>query len=657
MKRKLWLIAAAAMICAVMFAVGVSAADYTAADGFAGGMGTEADPYQIATAEQLAYLAESVNSGTTYEGQYIKLTADIVLNDTSADNWTSTAKQWTPIGTSSKPFSGTFDGGKHTISGMHINSEYSGLFGFINDADIKNIHVSESYICSSTYAGGIVAYCYGTCTFTNCTNNGDVSASNSAGGIVGRCRDNATATIINCTNSGTISDGDYIGGIIGNCRNNSTVTVINCINSGTVSADFSAGGIAGTCCPYSSLTITDCTSSSTISATSFAGGIIGSCYANTTVTVTNCINSSTVSAYNAGGIIGGNYSSISITITVSKCTNSGNISASNSAGGIVGAYTSSLTITHCANHGMVASDRAGGIVGDSESGSTVKLWNCYNTGTSPYGIDIAYKIYNGEIINCYNTVTLSGSTIVESILGNAIVQNCYYLAIGSHDANGPALTEEQMKSPASFVGFDFTNIWTMGGADYPYPVFRSVATGAKTDALPPTIFAQTNSLSIPIGETAALFVSASVSDGGALSYQWYVSDTESGTGTAIPDAADAGYVPPTTTAGVQYYYVVITNTNTNATGSQTASVTSAVMQLSVGQKKLYTITGSLLTFGDASDVTIELLLGDEVVKTVTVEATTGAGTYSIPDVEAGTYTVRVSKSKHVTREYEVTVGN
>ena len=65
MKRKLWLIAAAAMICAVMFAVGVSAADYTAADGFAGGMGTEADPYQIATAEQLAYLAESVKFVST----------------------------------------------------------------------------------------------------------------------------------------------------------------------------------------------------------------------------------------------------------------------------------------------------------------------------------------------------------------------------------------------------------------------------------------------------------------------------------------------------------------------------------------------------------------------------------------------------------------
>ena len=108
---------------------------------------------------------------------------------------------------------------------------------------------------------------------------------------------------------------------------------------------------------------------------------------------------------------------------------------------------------------------------------------------------------------------------------------------------------------------------------------------------------------------------------------------------------------------MQYYYVIITNTNANATGLQTASVKSAVMPLTVGAKKLYTISGSLITYGDAADVTIELLLNGEVIRTVPVADTTGTDTYSIDGVEAGTYTMRVSKPKHVTREYEVTVGN
>ncbi|MBR4721343.1 MAG: hypothetical protein IK057_06235, partial [Clostridia bacterium] len=54
--------------------------DGSIADGFESGTGTESDPYIIKTASQLAYLAQSVNSGTTYEGQYIKLANDIVLN-------------------------------------------------------------------------------------------------------------------------------------------------------------------------------------------------------------------------------------------------------------------------------------------------------------------------------------------------------------------------------------------------------------------------------------------------------------------------------------------------------------------------------------------------------------------------------------------------
>lgn len=104
----------------------------------------------------------------------------------------------------------------------------------------------------------------------------------------------------------------------------------------------------------------------------------------------------------------------------------------------------------------------------------------------------------------------------------------------------------------------------------------------RIDAEVPVIFAQTHSSACRTGDDTALFVSASVTDGGALSYQWYVSDTSDGDGDAIEGAVSAGYKPQTDTDGVKYYYVIITNTNPAATGSQTASVRSEEMALTVG---------------------------------------------------------------------------
>lgn len=98
--------------------------DFTAAD-FAGGSGTKDDPYQIATAKQLAKLASEVNSGVpgqTHSGEYFKLTAPIDLS----------GKRWIPIGygnASSKAFSGYFDGNNQVITGayMWMNGEITSV--------------------------------------------------------------------------------------------------------------------------------------------------------------------------------------------------------------------------------------------------------------------------------------------------------------------------------------------------------------------------------------------------------------------------------------------------------------------------------------------------------------------------------------------------
>ena len=94
------------------------------------GNGTEKRPYKIETGEDLALLAQKVNAGTDYAEKFFELTADIDLG----------SQAWTPIGTFTSdeegnethyPFSGTFNGNGHTVSGLYADTEYmASLFSF-----------------------------------------------------------------------------------------------------------------------------------------------------------------------------------------------------------------------------------------------------------------------------------------------------------------------------------------------------------------------------------------------------------------------------------------------------------------------------------------------------------------------------------------------
>jgi uncharacterized protein YodC (DUF2158 family) len=109
----------------------------------------------------------------------------------------------------------------------------------------------------------------------------------------------------------------------------------------------------------------------------------------------------------------------------------------------------------------------------------------------------------------------------------------------------------------------------------------TVTVNALTNAEIPNITNQPSDIVITVGGTATLSVTASVPRG-TLSYQWYesTSKTNSG-GTLIAGATSATYIPPTDTMGVRYYYCVITNTDTTATGNQTATITSNAVTVTV----------------------------------------------------------------------------
>ena len=222
------------------------------------GKGTADDPYLIEDAEDLAKVTGS--------GHYA-LANDIDLTDTKY-----AGKSITPA--LSDAFSGTFDGNRHTISGLCINTKSKngvGLFGTVNGASIQNLKVEGSVTgTNSGFVGGIVGKTQGNVTITNCSFTGSVSAtksgsSNGAGGIVGRVNA-GTLKVENCANHATVTaEKASAAGIIGHGGTNE-VTITNCYNDGAISGQWYPSGICAQNTNDTS-TIQECFNSGSISNT------------------------------------------------------------------------------------------------------------------------------------------------------------------------------------------------------------------------------------------------------------------------------------------------------------------------------------------------------------------------------------------------------
>jgi len=127
----------------------------------------DANSVSISSAEELKAFAAEVNAGNSYDGVTVTLTADITLNDINFEFDSNgdliksgLPDNWTPIGTSIAPFSGVFNGGGHTISGLYSVSDdgFVGLFGHIVDGSVEGVNLTNSYVSGGYYAGGIVGY-------------------------------------------------------------------------------------------------------------------------------------------------------------------------------------------------------------------------------------------------------------------------------------------------------------------------------------------------------------------------------------------------------------------------------------------------------------------------------------------------------------------
>ncbi|WP_302525557.1 hypothetical protein [Phocaeicola barnesiae] len=310
------------------------------ATAFAGGSGTAEDPYQIANGAQLAKLAQDVNGRNSYAGTYFVLTADILLNDLSGwESWNETtapANTWTPIGSNTNPFTGTFDGQGHTVSGIYVNSgnNCQGLFGATNGATIINLHTAQGYIRGNGSVGGIVGNAEGG-SIEDCTNGCTIaSTGNSNGGIVGY---GMGVQITGCTNNGPLVAGQYQnGGIAGTVEDS---TIDRCVNNADITVADHAGGIAA----Y-----------------------------NTNGTVSNCLNKGNVSTRNSfytytAGIVANNRGTGSV---VKNCLNLGTISGQGGKG--------------CRQNSIVCATDANGTRAD----------NCYSIYISGVTVGLAYNSRN-----------------------------------------------------------------------------------------------------------------------------------------------------------------------------------------------------------------------------------------------------------------------
>ncbi|MGM9643081.1 MAG: GLUG motif-containing protein, partial [Eubacteriales bacterium] len=411
MKKSLSIALILAMLLTLVSVTASAAWDGTTVSASLEGEGTQDSPYLVQTAEDLAFLAKSVNEGNTYEGKYIVQTADIDLG----------GKEWTPIGhqkingaETDAPFSGVYSGLGHTVSGLSIKAvptNHTGLFGYIMsgevEAGVANLTVEGEIVLdgvsSSNMGIGGLAGSVGKDTtsfkknviLTNCTSNVTVTLTNGAGeqrvgglagfifyGKVENCVSNGNVTV-------TSSKATRTGGFVG--QTNRT-HYLDCVNNGNV---------------VSNVTANVATRASGFASVVTRGGVAGDEATAVYTIFENCINNGTVSASGSTtALVSGIASEFYVSNTwpgkdcrvkFINCINNGSITSTTTnsgvyshAGGIAGYTGNGLTeyeFRGCINNAEVKSvggkeDRSGGIVGSVYAPSaTYTFDNCLSSGS------------------------------------------------------------------------------------------------------------------------------------------------------------------------------------------------------------------------------------------------------------------------------------
>ena len=442
---------------------------YGVKDIFAGGDGSENNPFQIATATQLRNMEYLVNKkNSEYGASHYKLIADILLNDNTANyttwNTTAPANAWTPMGSDTTvSFKGVFDGGNYSISGIYSNAKFSGLFGVVDaGAVVKNVTIKESLLKTTNRSGmvGSVAGYSKSATIENVLNEGNVFALyaasvgydtlSSVGGIVGRMNGGllkdvsnkgsveGKGTALKSKVSKTLSNsaGISVGGIagvndLGSIENASNYGSVNgkCVSMDTVWSKVAVGGITGglnsatlkNVQNYGTLSVHGADSAKAAQSWPRMGGIVGAVTSTKGESfIGNCLNTGSMtglvsSAYTAGVAVGvggivGRSNGGANNVVIQKCKNEGDISATSK-------YAKTGTY-------------AGGIVGLVEN--TLVIENSYATGK--------LNLQATETSNP-KTASVYAGGISSNLTAKSVIKGCYFY--GSISSTISATTKDE----------------------------------------------------------------------------------------------------------------------------------------------------------------------------------------------------------------------
>ena len=235
------------------------------------GNGSAELPYLIDSAEDLINLSDMVYKGESFEGKHFLMTEDIELNDTKDFySWEQDAplNELRPIGGVTAYFKGIFDGNGKTIKGFYFSDtskNYAGIFGYIKDAEIKNLNVEKSYVSGRSDVG-LIAGIAENSKIENVRTEGMVFAKDEAGGIAGSLKESKIEKAIS---SAEIKSEGHSGGIAGYAEKSE---IIYSASKNDVSGGLTSGGITGHLVDGM---VKNSYSLGEISADTYAGGIVG----------------------------------------------------------------------------------------------------------------------------------------------------------------------------------------------------------------------------------------------------------------------------------------------------------------------------------------------------------------------------------------------
>ncbi len=453
---------------------------------FAGGSGTEEDPYQIETVDQLQEIRNHTDK------HFIQI-ADIDASETVAWN---DSLGFEPIGDSEVKFTGSYNGDGYEIVGLYIDRSrelYIGLFGHIGEAEIKKVGLINSYLRGRRNVGILTGQNDGG-TILDSYAEGVVLGSSSVGGLVGTNKGSIT-------NSYAIIDvtGEYgsIGGLVG--RNEGTIIGSSAKGEVTTTEIDEAESIGGLVGRNQGGIITDCYTEVNLTGDgAWAGGLVGqnqgsisNSYANGDVTgwssvgglvgtnkgsIINSYANGDVTGefYAVGGLVGNNKKG-----SISNSYATGDVTGeSDTVGGLVGFnYAGSINKSNATGDVIGKSIIVGGFVGGN-AGSVTDSYSTGNaTGENTVGgfVGRNWDYYDVQITYSYSTGKPSGNIDVGGFAGlnEASIKMSYWDTETSESTEGVAsgeaddltgLTTHQMTGTLAYEymnAFDFSDTWLL----------------------------------------------------------------------------------------------------------------------------------------------------------------------------------------------------